>query len=79
MQVRAAILVRTLSLVNGNSRVRLSIVDALINALNDIKHIQLTANPIDRFVLRQLADAMAGECTTPFSLRTISRTLQEAQ
>ncbi len=60
-QVRAAILVRALSLVNGNSKVRLSIVEALINALNREKGLQLKAVAFDRSLLRQLADSLAGD------------------
>lgn len=65
MQARAAILVRTLSLVNGNSRVRLSVVEAFVNVLNSgTTPPQVRGASYDKEVLHQLADTLAGECTT---------------
>ncbi len=61
VQARAAILVRTLSLVNGNSRVRLSVVEAFINVLNCGTTPQLRGASYDRDVLQQLANSLAGE------------------
>ncbi len=62
LQARAVILVRTLSLVNGNSKVRLSVVEALVNILNSGTSPYLG----ERYELRQLANILAGVCITPY-------------
>jgi histidine ammonia-lyase len=59
-QARAAIFVRLLSLVNGSSRVRLSVVNGLVCALNEGPLPKLPAASIDQAAHSQLADALAG-------------------
>lgn len=52
---------RALSLVNGNSRVRLSVIEALISALNSGGAPPLDGRDKDIDLLSQLADALAGQ------------------
>ena len=59
MQIRAALLVHLLRLVNGSSAVRLPIVEALLKALND-NSLSLRKDSTDLGLNRQIADALAG-------------------
>lgn len=59
MQIRAALLVHLLRLVNGSSAVRLPVVEALLKALND-NSLNLRKDSTDLGLNRQIADALAG-------------------
>ena len=59
MQVRAALLVQVLRLVNGSSAVRLQVVEALLEALNS-NSLSLEGNITDVRVQQSIADALAG-------------------
>ena len=65
MQVRAALLVHLLRLVNGSSAVRLPVVEALLKALND-NSLSLREDSTDLGLNRQIADALAGTHALPF-------------
>ena len=74
MQIRAALLVHLLRLVNGSSAVRLPVVEALLKALND-NSLSLHEDSTDLGLNRQIADALAGmhgpfcKCRCPKSER----------
>ena len=63
MQVRAALLAQVQRLVNGSSAVRLQVVEALVEALNS-NSLSLVGHIADTAVQQQIADALAGMCSS---------------
>ena len=74
MQVRAALLAQALRLVNGSSAVRLQVVEALVEALNS-NSLSLVGHIADAAVQQQIADALAGMCS---SQRPMPQRIREA-
>lgn len=61
--MRAALLAQALRLVNGSSAVRLQVVEALVEALNS-NSLSLVGHIADAAVQQQIADALAGMCSS---------------
>ena len=62
-EARAGILCRLISLANGSTKLRLAVLQYLVDILNAQVSIQLPSAATDSEPLRQLADAVAGSGT----------------
>ena len=60
IETRASILCRLISLANGSTKLRLAVVQYLVELLNSGIQLQLVSSATDAEALRQLADAAAG-------------------
>ena len=64
VEARAGILCRLISLANGSTKLRLAVVQYLVDMLNAQVNVQLASGATDSEPLRQLADAVAGSGVT---------------
>ena len=81
VEARAGILCRLISLANGSTKLRLAVLQYLVDTLNAQVNIQLVSAATDSEPLRQLADAVAGSGTASQDSKQafLRETLQQKQ
>lgn len=81
VEARAGILCRLISLANGSTKLRLAVLQYLVDVLNAQVNVQLASAATDSEPLRQLADAAAGSGTASqdSNQTPLQETLQQQQ